>query len=98
MLIHEYEGRIPVYHFDTYRLDDPEAFDAIGPADYFGGEGVCLIEWADRVAEQLPPDCWWLQIEPTGIDARRLRFQATTGILDQVEALFRDRKDFGVDR
>src|SRR5271168_1876378 len=43
VLIHEYAGRLPIYHFDTYRLNDSEAFDALGAADYWtDGDGVCL--------------------------------------------------------
>src|SRR3954452_12724234 len=46
VLIHEYEGRLPVYHFDTYRLPNPDAFEDLGLADYWQS-GVCLVEWAD---------------------------------------------------
>src|SRR5258707_15744190 len=46
VLIHECEGRIPVYHFDTYRLRSPEEFEALGAADYWSAGGVCLVEWA----------------------------------------------------
>ena len=71
VLIHEYEGSIPVYHFDAYRLDDADAFDALGAADYWaGGDGLCLVEWADLVADRLPPDAWWITLaagaEPGG--------------------------------
>src|SRR5947209_2638013 len=45
-LVHEYAGRLPVYHFDTYRLPDVNAFVELGTAEYFGGDGVCLVEWA----------------------------------------------------
>lgn len=72
VLIHEYQGSLPVYHFDTYRLAGPEAFEALGPGDYWDAGGVCLIEWADRVAAVLPVDAWWVAIEPTGPAARRL--------------------------
>src|SRR5207245_9904467 len=48
-LVHEYPGRMPVYHFDTYRLPDEAAFVDLGVDEYFAGDGVCLIEWADRV-------------------------------------------------
>jgi tRNA threonylcarbamoyladenosine biosynthesis protein TsaE len=71
VLIHEYDARIPVYHFDTYRLPAPEAFEALGPEDYWRAGGVCLVEWADRVAGSLPPDHWRITIEPTGPTSRR---------------------------
>ena len=48
------EGRLPLYHFDVYRIGDIEEMDEIGYEDYFYGEGVCLIEWADLIREILP--------------------------------------------
>lgn len=66
VLIHEYRGRLPVYHFDTYRLGGPDEFEALGSVEYFDAGGVCLIEWADRVLDLLPPDRWLVRIEPQG--------------------------------
>ncbi len=74
VLIHEYAARIPIYHFDTYRLTDPEAFEALGADEYFSGDGLCLVEWADRVADRLPDDSWWVRIEP---EQERRRFRLT---------------------
>ena len=54
VLIHEYEGRIPVYHFDVFRLESPREFEDLGVADYWSAGGVCLVEWADRVRALLP--------------------------------------------
>ena len=54
VLIHEYEGIIPVYHFDAYRLGGPDDFEALGASDYWDGGGVCLVEWADLVRDRLP--------------------------------------------
>lgn len=48
------EGRLPLYHFDVYRIGDPEEMDEIGYEDYFYGEGVCLIEWAGLIRELIP--------------------------------------------
>src|SRR5918998_1931167 len=79
VLIHEYEGRIPVYHFDAYRLGGPDDFEALGASDYWDGGGVCLVEWADRVAERLPCDAWIVRIEPTGPESRRLRIEFPAG-------------------
>src|SRR3954471_4675282 len=50
VLIHEYEGQIPVVHCDAYRLRDADEFEALGVDDYWSGGGICLVEWADRVA------------------------------------------------
>ena len=54
VLIQEYPARLPVFHFDTYRLSDPSQFADLGVEEYFEGEGVCLVEWADRVESLLP--------------------------------------------
>ena len=48
------EGRLPLYHFDVYRIGDVEEMDEIGYEDYFYGDGVCLIEWANLIEEILP--------------------------------------------
>ena len=48
------EGRIPFYHFDVYRISDLEEMEEIGYEDYFYGEGICLIEWAEQIQEILP--------------------------------------------
>ena len=53
-LINEYEGRLPLYHFDLYRLDSYEELEELGVEDYFYGNGVCLIEWAEKFSEDLP--------------------------------------------
>jgi tRNA threonylcarbamoyladenosine biosynthesis protein TsaE len=74
VLIQEYEGRLPVFHFDTYRLPSPEAFEDLGPADYWDS-GVSLVEWADRVAGLLPEERWTITLEPVGPTARRARIE-----------------------
>lgn len=72
------EGRVPVAHFDTYRLADVEEFLAIGADDFLhSGEYLCLIEWADRVAEILPADHLQINIRQTGMDARSFELIAT---------------------
>lgn len=54
ILIQEYPARLPIYHFDVYRLADPAAFFELGVDEYFESDGVCLVEWSDRVADYLP--------------------------------------------
>ena len=52
-IVQEYSGgRLPLYHFDVYRIGDPEEMEEIGYDDYFFGEGVCLIEWAELILEK----------------------------------------------
>lgn len=53
VLVYE-SGRFPLYHFDMYRIADPEELEEIGYEDYFFGDGVCLVEWPSRVEELLP--------------------------------------------
>lgn len=55
-LINQYKGRIPVYHFDVYRLEHVEELYDLGFDEYFYGDGVCIIEWADRIEKMLPED------------------------------------------
>ena len=50
------EGRLPFYHFDVYRIGDPEEMEEIGYEDYFYGEGVCFVEWANLIEEIIPAD------------------------------------------
>ena len=76
VLIQEYEGRLPVYHFDTYRLRDEDEFLELGADEYMVGDGVCLIEWADRVADVLPRDRLTIELEMTGLESRRVRLTA----------------------
>ena len=55
MILQIYEGgRLPLYHFDTYRIDDPEEMEEVGLDEYLYGRGICLIEWAEQIAELLP--------------------------------------------
>ena len=75
-IIQIYEsGRLPLYHFDVYRIADVEEMDEIGYEDYFFGDGVCLIEWADLIQEILPPDVIAIEIEinlEKGFDYRKI--------------------------
>src|ERR1700678_1503176 len=54
VLIQEYDARLPIFHFDAYRLRGAAEFAALGVDEYFAANGVCLIEWADRVTDCLP--------------------------------------------
>jgi len=61
-LIHEYAGGLlPLYHFDFYRLDDADAALRIGLDEYLFGDGVCVIEWAEKFPALLPPHTRWLR-------------------------------------
>lgn len=56
VLINEYRGSLPVYHFDFYRLNSEDEIRDLGVDDYFYGDGVCIIEWAERGLSLIPPD------------------------------------------
>src|SRR3954468_22418685 len=73
VLIQEYDARLPIYHFDAYRLPDPTSFGELGVQEYFAGTGVCLVEWADRVPESLPAERLDVGISIIGETARRLQ-------------------------
>ncbi|MSR60175.1 MAG: tRNA (adenosine(37)-N6)-threonylcarbamoyltransferase complex ATPase subunit type 1 TsaE [Planctomycetaceae bacterium] len=77
VLVHEYEGRWPIYHFDTYRLHDVNEFEQLGAAEYFASAAVCIVEWADRVTQLLPTDHFRIEIKTTGDTSREFRFSAT---------------------
>lgn len=81
MQIYE-EGRIPLYHFDVYRIADLEEMDEIGYEDYFYGGGVCLIEWAQLVEELLPENVTEVVIEKDperGFDYRKITIRKPQG-------------------
>ena len=80
------EGRLPFYHFDVYRITDVEEMDEIGYEDCFYGDGVCLVEWADRIGEILPKRYVRVGIEKElekGFDYRRitLEHREQTGVI-----------------
>lgn len=76
-LVQEYAGRLPVAHFDTYRLRSVEEFLELGAEEYLAGDGVCVIEWADRVDRYLPAQTLRIHLGAVDEKTRRLRFQAT---------------------
>lgn len=69
------EGRMPFYHFDVYRIGDVEEMDKIGYEDYFYGEGLCIIEWAELILDIIPEHAKKITIEKDlekGFDYRRI--------------------------
>ncbi len=69
------EGRLPLYHFDVYRIADIEEMEEIGYEEYFYGDGVCLIEWAELIRELIPEKAVSVRIEKDmekGFDYRRI--------------------------
>lgn len=77
LIIHEYPGEIPLYHMDLYRLEAPAELVDLGCEEYFFGNGVTVIEWADRAADLLPPEYLQIDLHPrpeSGEQARCLVF------------------------
>jgi tRNA threonylcarbamoyladenosine biosynthesis protein TsaE len=69
------DGKLPLYHFDVYRIGDPEEMYEIGFEDYFYGEGVCLVEWSQLIEELIPEDAVQIIIEKNlekGLDYRKI--------------------------
>lgn len=63
-IVKEYtDGRLPLYHFDVYRITDPDEMFNIGAEEYFFGEGVCVVEWADLIAELLPEKTKYIYLQ-----------------------------------
>ena len=75
-IVQVYEnGRLPFYHFDVYRIEDPEEMYEIGYEEYFFGDGVCLIEWAEQIRELIPASAVSVTIEKDvdkGLGYRRI--------------------------
>jgi tRNA threonylcarbamoyladenosine biosynthesis protein TsaE len=85
VLINEYTGgRLPVYHFDTYRLRDTDEFLDLGPEEYFDSSGIVFVEWADRVAELLPVERLEIGVEVTGPTTRRITVTGTSPRMDEL--------------
>jgi tRNA threonylcarbamoyladenosine biosynthesis protein TsaE len=62
-IINEYQGRLPVYHFDVYRIMDIEEMYEIGYEEYFYGGGICIVEWASKIEELIPDAYLWIEIK-----------------------------------
>lgn len=86
-IIQEYqEGRLPFYHFDVYRIGDIEEMEEIGYDDYFFGQGVCMIEWANLIEELLPEQVIQVKIEKdleNGFDYRRITITGLEGMKEK---------------
>lgn len=61
-IVNEYEGRLPLYHFDVYRIADPDEMYEIGYEEYINGNGVCVVEWAELIEDLFPPTYYKITI------------------------------------
>ena len=71
-IVNEYRGRCPVYHLDCYRLEGVEDLAGLGYEEYVYGDGVCLIEWAEKAADVLPSTRFDVRLEQVGIGRREI--------------------------
>ena len=75
-ILHEYRtGRLPVYHFDFFRVEDRRSIERLGADDYFFGDGVSVIEWADRFPEFIPDQARWIVFAITSESQRTITLQ-----------------------
>jgi tRNA threonylcarbamoyladenosine biosynthesis protein TsaE len=72
VLVHEYEGRLLLYHLDAYRLTGPADAEALGSDEMFYGDGVCVVEWPERILAALPEERLDVRLEIAGDDERRI--------------------------
>lgn len=78
-IVNEYQGRLPFYHFDVYRIDDIYEMYEIGFEEYLYGEGVCVVEWGDIVEELLPKDKIYIYIKKLEDNVREIQITGLEG-------------------
>lgn len=76
--LHIYEGRKRIYHFDLYRLRDIDEFLSMGFDEYFDADGICCIEWSERIASFLPPDSIHVTLQHVREDHRSVTIRPLT--------------------
>jgi tRNA threonylcarbamoyladenosine biosynthesis protein TsaE len=92
VLVNEYKsGRLPIYHFDTYRLKDDDEFLNLGPEEYFDSSGLTFVEWADRVADLLPAERLVIQIDVRSERERAINLSGTSGTMEDVVTRIQQR-------
>ena len=74
-LISEYYGKMPLYHMDVYRLDGTEDFINLGVDDMLYGDGVCIIEWSEKIMDELPKNTIILRIFPQDDNSRKIEIE-----------------------
>ena len=93
VLVNEYYARIPVYHMDLYRLDSFEEIDGLGLEDYLFGDGLCVIEWADKAEGYFPLDHVDISIETVSDSARVFTLEAEDGGREQLLSALSELKE-----
>ncbi|MEA4846927.1 MAG: tRNA (adenosine(37)-N6)-threonylcarbamoyltransferase complex ATPase subunit type 1 TsaE [Clostridiaceae bacterium] len=95
-IINEYEGRLPLYHFDVYRLNDVDEMYELGYEEYFFGDGVVVLEWADMVRDIIPKERLWITILNTkGDNSREIIMEPTGEVYDNIVKGMNQNEDSG---
>ena len=88
VLVRRYEGRVPIYHLDAYRLRDDDEFLELGPEEFYSSPAITFIEWGEKVQACLPREHLEIQIEVLGTHARRFGVRAVgqryAGMVDRL--------------
>ncbi|MFC1692264.1 tRNA (adenosine(37)-N6)-threonylcarbamoyltransferase complex ATPase subunit type 1 TsaE [Candidatus Latescibacterota bacterium] len=74
-IIHEYDGYIPMYHMDLFRINTETEMRDIGIEDYFFGDGICLVEWAEKLGELFPNNAFRVRLEHFGPTCRKIEIE-----------------------
>ncbi|GAU75632.1 tRNA (adenosine(37)-N6)-threonylcarbamoyltransferase complex ATPase subunit type 1 TsaE [Fusibacter sp. 3D3] len=85
-IINNYEGVFPIYHFDVYRISEPDEMYEIGFDEYLYGMGICIIEWANLVAELIPNSAVWMTILLNVNGSRSIRIEGDDQIILKLKA------------
>jgi len=86
-ILNIYQGRLPLYHFDLYRLNGPEEVEELGFEEYFSGAGVSVVEWAERLGDDVPAQVLTVSLSHAGAEGRTIRFE---GAGPRADAIMRD--------
>jgi len=92
-LINEYPGRVPFYHIDMFRLTSEKEAEGLGLEEYFQGNGITAIEWADKIPSLLPEELLWVHLRYTGKNTRSIEMIPKG---KRYEGLMREISDFGI--
>ena len=87
-LLNIYQGRIPLYHFDLYRLSGDDDVVALGFPEYFYGNGICLVEWPERLHDELPQSRLEIRLNHVDDDSRDIELISTSSRYDRLLELF----------
>jgi tRNA threonylcarbamoyladenosine biosynthesis protein TsaE len=82
-IIREYEGYLPFYHIDAYRLSGDGEFESLGAEDLLYGEGVTVIEWSERIPLSIPPDAWEIELSLLEDGGRKIRIETANPFLKE---------------